>query len=233
VPTKKPRCSRRPSRPRRRPRPGRRDGQARSSCSSSRPRPARRCRTIDARLRAAFQYLAQFGATLREAHPVSKRRFGLIYFGEAAGLSLTEGSADYRFRRSVGEEHFDYVVFRLKVAHLQPEKLEVSGDQVAKVRQRLDAMGARYQVAQERKNDFGMVAHAKLMVVGPFPCEIVVRGDYDQPGFVVEMENVGRLGASRFRLGADELTDEALDELGTWLLGADDAFSRFINRKSK
>jgi hypothetical protein len=68
------------------------------------------------------------------------------------------------------------------------------------------------------------------MVTGPFTCEIVLRGDYDKPGFVVEMENVGRSGATRFRLGPDELTDETLDELGTWLLGADDAFARFIQR---
>jgi hypothetical protein len=32
------------------------------------------------------------------------------------------------------------------------------------------------------------------------------------------------------RLGSDELSDEALDELGHWLLGADDAFARFIAR---
>jgi hypothetical protein len=51
-------------------------------------------------------------------------------------------------------------------------------------------MEARYE-ALEKENDFGMVVNAKLMVTGPFPCEIVLRGDYDQPGFVVEMENVG------------------------------------------
>jgi hypothetical protein len=44
------------------------------------------------------------------------------------------------------------------------------------------------------------------------------------------MENVGRSGPSRFRMGADELTDDTLDELGTWLLGADDAFARFVQR---
>src|SRR5688572_6931718 len=184
---------------------------------------------VDERLRAAFRYLGQFGMMLREAHPVSERRFGVIYFGEPSGLSLCHGSADYRFRRIDGEERFDYVVFKLKVAFARPERLEVSGDQVAKIRQRLDKLEARYE-ALEKKNDFGLVVNAKLMVTGPFPCEIVLRGDYDQPGFIVEMENVGRSGASRFRLGADDLTDEALDELGTWLLGADDAFARFITR---
>ena len=195
-----------------------------------RARKAESHKRVDERLRAAFRYLGQFGMMLREAHPVSERRFGVIYFGEASGLSLSDGSADYRFRRIDGEERFDYVVFRLKVAFVRPERLEVSGDQVPKIRQRLDKLEARYE-ALEKKNDFGMVVNAKLMVSGPFPCEIVLRGDYDQPGFVVEMENVGRSGATRFRLGADELTDEVLDELGTWLLGADDAFARFITRR--
>ena len=185
---------------------------------------------IDERLRAAFRYLGQFGMMLREAHPVSERRFGVVYFGETSGLSLCDGSADYRFRRIDGAERFDYVVFKLKVAFARPERLEVSGDQVTKIRQRLDKLEARYE-ALEKKNDFGMVVNAKLMVTGPFPCEIVLRGDYDQPGFVVEMEDVGRAGAARFRLGADELSDDVLDELGTWLLGADEAFARFITRR--
>src|SRR5688572_2651420 len=33
---------------------------------------------VDERLRAAFRYLGQFGLMLREAHPVSERRFGVI-----------------------------------------------------------------------------------------------------------------------------------------------------------
>ena len=184
---------------------------------------------IDERLRAVFRYLGQFGGMLREAHPVSKRRFGMIYFGEAAGLALVEGSADYRFRRVENEERFDYVVFKFGVSFARPERFEVSGEQLANMRPRLDKLGVRYE-ALEKKNDFGIVVHAKLMVTGPFPCEIVVRGDYDQPGFVVEMQNVGRIGASRFRIGADELTDEILDELGHWLLGAGDAFARLLER---
>jgi hypothetical protein len=185
---------------------------------------------IDERLRAVFRYLGQFGAMLRDAHPVSARRFGLIFFGEASGLSLVEGSADYRSRRLVGEERFDYVVFKFGVSFVRPERFEVSGEQLPKIRQRLDKMAVRYE-ALEKKNDFGMVVHAKLMVTGPFPCQIVLRGDYDKPGFIVEMENVGRSGERRFGLGPDELSDETLDELGHWLLGADDAFARFVERQ--
>ena len=132
-------------------------------------------------------------------------------------------------RRVENEERFDYVVFKFGVSFARPERFEVSGEQLANMRPRLDKLGVRYE-ALEKKNDFGIVVHAKLMVTGPFPCEIVLRGDYDHPGFVVEMQNVGRIGASRFRIGADELTDDILDELGHWLLGAGDAFARLLER---
>ena len=161
--------------------------------------------------------VAQHGAELRE-------------IAECRAQALVGGSADYRLRRLDSEERFDYVVFELKVAFVRPERLEVSGEQLPKIRSRLDAMKVRYE-ALEKKNDFGVVVHAKLMVTGPFPCKILLRGDYDQPGFIVEMENVGRAGAVRFRLGTDELSDETLDELGHWLLGTDDAFGRFIERR--
>ncbi|HEX6530198.1 MAG TPA: serine/threonine-protein kinase, partial [Burkholderiales bacterium] len=185
---------------------------------------------IDERLRAAQRYLGQFGAMLGEAHPVSERRFGVVYFGDVTGVSLVHGSADYRFRRVIGAERMDYVVFKLKVAFVRPQKLEVSGEQLPHIRKRLDSLEARYD-SIEKKNDFGVVVNAALMVRGPFPCEIVLRGDYDQPGFVVEMQNVGRFGATRFRLGPDELSDAILDDLGNWLLGVDDAFARFVARQ--
>ena len=124
------------------------------------------------------------------------------------------------------------MVFKFKVAFARPERLEVSGQQLASIRQRLDKLEAKYE-ALEKKNDFGLVVHAKLMITGPFPCQIVLRGDYERPGFVVEMENVGRSGTASFRLAQDELTDEVFDELGTWLLGADDAFARFVDRQAK
>jgi hypothetical protein len=69
------------------------------------------------------------------------------------------------------------------------------------------------------------------MLSGPFPCETVLRADYDEPGIIVELHNVRRHGALKLRLGVEELTDDVLDEFGTWVLGADDAFERFLKRK--
>jgi hypothetical protein len=66
---------------------------------------------------------------------------------------------------------------------------------------------------------------------GPFPCQAVLRADYDEPGFSLEMMNVRHHGLTKLRLAPEDLNDEVLDEFGTWLLGADDSFERFLKRR--
>ena len=75
------------------------------------------------------------------------------------------------------------------------------------------------------------MVRASFTLSGPFPCQAVLRADYDEPGFNIELLNVRHHGPAKLRLSADELTDEVLDEFGTWVLGADDAFERFLKRK--
>ena len=99
------------------------------------------------------------------------------------------------------------------------------------VQERLSALGIKYDYSVV-KNDFGQVAHAVLALSGPFPCQAVLRGDYDDPGIVIELGNVRQTGQARIRLGLDELTDDVLDEFGTWVLGADDAFERFLKKRA-
>jgi hypothetical protein len=43
--------------------------------------------------------------------------------------------------------------------------------------------------------------------------------------------NVRHHGPAKLRLQPEELNDEVLDEFGTWVLGADEAFERFLKRK--
>jgi len=70
------------------------------------------------------------------------------------------------------------------------------------------------------------------VLTGPFPCQAVIRVDYDEPGFNVELVNVRHHGPAKLRLGPEELNDEVIDEFGTWVLGADDAFERFLKRRA-
>jgi len=97
-------------------------------------------------------------------------------------------------------------------------------------RERLQALGVKHDYVEQR-NEAGQATHAVFTMSGPFPCQAVLRADYDEPGFDLELMNVRHHGPAKLRLAAEELNDEVLDEFGTWVLGADDAFERFFKRR--
>jgi len=186
---------------------------------------------IDERLRAAFRYLSEFASVLNEANPVSDGKQGVMFFGDRAGMILGEGFTDMRTRDVQGKSRADYVTFKYRVHFPKPEKLEVTGQEAQRVQERLKGMGVKHEFSG-RKNELGQLTQASFVLTGPFPCQAVLRADYDEPGFMLELANVRHHGPAKLRLGLDELNDDVLDEFGTWVLGADDSFERFLKRRA-
>ncbi len=185
---------------------------------------------VDERLRAAFRYLAEFTTMLNEANPVSDGNQGVMFFGDRPGMILGEGFTDMRTRDLEGKSRADYVTFKYRVRFQRPERLEVAGQEAQRVHERLKALSIKHEIVG-RKDAQGAYTQATFVVAGPFPCQAVLRADYDEPGFTLELLNVRHHGPARLRLSEDELNDEVLDEFGTWVLGADDGFERFLKRK--
>jgi hypothetical protein len=153
-----------------------------------------------------------------------------MFFGDRAGMILGEGFTDMRTRDLNGKSCADYVTFKYRVRFPKPERLEISGQEAQRVQERLKAMGVKHEFSG-RKNELGQLTHGIFVLSGPFPCQALLRADYDEPGFILELVNVRHHGQAKLRLGPDELDDDVLDEFGTWVLGADDAFERFLKRK--
>jgi hypothetical protein len=185
---------------------------------------------VDERLRAAFRYLSEFATVLNEVNPASDGCQGVMFFGDRMDTILGEGFTDMRTRDVYGKSVADYVTLKYRVRFAKPEKLEVSVQEAQRIRERLLALGVRHDYA-ERKNHAGLVTHATFTTSGPFPCQAVLRADYDEPGVSVELVNVRHHGVAKLRLSPEELNDEVLDEFGTWLLGADESFERFLKRR--
>jgi hypothetical protein len=186
---------------------------------------------IDERLRAAFRYLAEFAAVLNDAEPVSEGKQGVLFFGDRDDMILGEGFTDLRTRDLHGKSCADYITFKYRVRFAKPEKLEVAAQEAPRIQERLKALGIKYETA-ERKNQLGQLAYTTFIMSGPFPCQAVLRADYDDPGILVELMNVRHHGIAKLRLAPEELNDEVLDEFGTWVLGANEAFERFLKRRT-
>jgi len=184
---------------------------------------------VSARLRAAFQYLSELSSALNEAQPVSDRPYAAVYVGQIQNPVLCDGFTDYRSRIVAGTEVFDYVMFKYKIRSPRPVTIEVVGTELPYVRDKLEAMRVQYTV-NETRNDVGVVRRAAIALSGPFPCQIVLRGDYDIYNIRLEAENLRQLGVVKTRMSLEEFTDDVLDELGTYVLGASDSFERFLKR---
>jgi hypothetical protein len=184
---------------------------------------------VDERLRAAFRYLSEFATVLNEANPVSDGSQGVMFFGERSDMILGECFSDLRTRDVHGKSFADFVTLKYRVRFPAPERLEVAVQEAQRIRERLAALGVRHDYA-ERRNQAGLVTHAVFTMSGPFPCQAVLHADYDEPGFNVELMNVRHHGLAKLRLAPEELNDDVLDQFGTWVLGADDAFERFLRR---
>jgi hypothetical protein len=186
---------------------------------------------IDERLRAALRYLSEFTNILNDAHPVSEGMQGVMFFGDRAGMILGDGFTDMRTRDVNGKARADFVTFRYKVRFPEAVKLEVAAQEVPRTQERLKALGVKHEQFAA-KSALGQMTHATFMLDGPFPCQAVLHGDYDNPGIVIELTNVRHHGTAKTRLAPEELNDDVLDEFGTWVLGADDAFERFLKRRT-
>ena len=112
---------------------------------------------------------------------------------------------------------------------MKPERLEVSAKEADRVQERLKGLGIKHQLSS-RPNAQEGATQATFLLDGPFPCHATLRADYDEPGFMLELLNVRHSGPAKARLAVEELNDDVLDEFGTWILGADDAFERFLER---
>ncbi len=199
------------------------------SISAEQSKKAEFAARIDERLRAAFRYLSEFATVLNQAGPVSDGKQGVMFFGDRTGMILGDGFTDMRTRDLNGKSCADYVTFKYRVRFPKPEKLEVTGQEAQRVQERLKAMGVKHEISS-RKNDLGQATHTTFILSGPFPCQALLRADYDEPGFTLDLVNVRHHGQAKLRFGPEELDDDVLDEFGTWVLGADEAFERFLKK---
>ena len=183
---------------------------------------------IDERLRASFHYLSEFARELNTAHPETERPHGMVYLAEAPHAILSDGFTDYRTQEIDKRPRYAYVTFKYKFNATEPVSIPLQGPEIERFRERLDALGIKYKYSG-RMSDLSGSSHATFTVTGPFPCKVTIRGDYEGLGVIVELENVRRHGIRHARLPLDAFTHDVLDELGTYVLGADDAFEARVH----
>jgi hypothetical protein len=185
---------------------------------------ARAMDSLDRALRAANRFFGEFAAQVSSVRPASARPYVFQFVG-AVPVVLSDAGTDARPRIIGNRDYLDYALLRFNAWAQPPAKIVITGDDVARLEAYLKGIKAAYEMQATARHDFGHVTRAIFTVRGPFPCEAVLRADYDKNEVALELSSVRRMGKAVCRVPAAEI-EQAADDLGRYILGADDDFER-------
>jgi hypothetical protein len=185
---------------------------------------------INKNLLASLHFLAEFAKEINAMLPNTETGYGFIYLQKGPQMVLSNAFADYRVRKDDGDEVCDHVFLLYHARYAQPAAVDVAGPDIEHCRRYLSLARVPFEFSAIRKNDFGQPVSGTFTLSDAIPCEMYIRADYDAPAVLIEVLNVGRLGAGRCRLAPEAFNERFADEIAKHALGSENEFARLVTR---
>jgi Protein kinase domain len=180
---------------------------------------------LDAAMRAAQQYLTEFGKEVNEHQPHAGAAYEFIYVGKLPAVTLVQAAVGNRtLKLPEGKELCAQVQFRFGVQPAEPPKFLLLGEDVERCEQYLKSLRVAFD---KRARGDQKERPVQFSVTGALPCEVNIRADYEATTATVELVNVRRVGRVTVRL-ATEAFKNAIDDLARYVLGVDDDFRKHL-----
>ncbi len=185
---------------------------------------------IHKNLLSAMHYLAEFAKELNGVLPSTESTYGFIYLQQASPMVLSSAFADYRLRKVDGDEVCDQVFLTYQARYAQPAAVDVAGPDIEYCRRYLALARVPFEFTAFKKNDFGQAVSGRFSLSSAIPSEIHIRADYEAPAVLIELLNVGRIGAGRCTLAPEAFNERFADEIAKHALGSQNEFAKFLTR---
>jgi len=180
---------------------------------------------LDAAMRAALQYLTEFGKEMNEHQPHAGAPYEFIYVGKVPSVTLTQAAVTSRtLKLPAGQELCAQIGFRFWVRPAEAPKFLLLGEDIGRCEQYLRSMRVEFQVKARGEDRERPV---QFVVTGPLPCDVNVRADYEAATATLELINVRRFGRFTVRLATANFK-ASIDDLARYVLGVDDEFQKLI-----
>lgn len=189
-----------------------------------------RAQLLSASLGAAFHYLDDLVKQLNIIKPAIPKEFvfpGNIPF---ANMNWVVGNIDFRMVPSATDDRrYENLTLRYRIA--SGDKIIITRETTAiePFRKTLHDYGIVFEI-EERLNDRNIAEFARFS----FPCEIkagfIIKADYEAGNLMLRTRNVDRFGMMEFRLRAEDLHQETLDELTHLIMGEKSRFMQMFRR---
>jgi hypothetical protein len=185
---------------------------------------------ISKALLQSMHYLAEFAKGINAIHPSTEGPYGFIFLKQTPQMVLSSAFADYRARKIDGDEVVDYIYLKYQARYDPAATMDVAGADVEHCRRMLAFAAVPFDFSATRKDDFGQATSGTYTVSAPIPCELYIRGDYDAPGVLIELLNVGKLGKGTCRLAPEAYDKSTADEIAKYALASKNEFAKLVSR---
>lgn len=188
---------------------------------------AARMRMIDNGLRAAYRYLNDLAQQLNVLKPPFPGAYQLGTVLRLEGPKWHDSQAD--FRRKVGPTEdlpYERVSFRYLLRGDSPIVLEKADHVVETTRKALSDFGLTFKL-DEMKNFKGFVERGRFTVEPEIKAGLLFEADYDKGEIQLRTRNVQRFGSANYRVPAEAITEQTLEEIALLILGQS---SQFVQR---
>ncbi len=179
---------------------------------------------LSAKLRQAFSYLSEFVRELNAATPAFAGKLSLAYLGNLPAMTLGGGTVDYRTAKINDKEVIDHLSLSYRMSSDEKVRVTLNREEAGALKVQLERNEFKFQ-ENEMTGLFQKVPRVALSVECKMVARVRIRADYNAQAVEFLCQNVGAIGATKYRLAAAEFNDGAVEEFGKRLLGLPNRFT--------
>lgn len=179
---------------------------------------------LSAKLRQAFDYLVAFVHEFNAATPAFAGKLNLLYVGNLPEVTLGGGFVDYRTTRIEDKQVIDYIALTYRMSSEERARFTLNTEEARMLKLQLERAEIKFE-----EREVGHAFHKMPRVALSIECSMIARArlcaDYNALAVEVLCQNVGAVGAVKYRIGAAEFNNDTVEEFGKHLLGLPNRFT--------
>jgi serine/threonine protein kinase len=173
---------------------------------------------LNAKMKQAFAYLVEFVSEFNAATPAYAGKLTLLYAGNLPEPTLNRGFVDYRSTKIDDRQVIEYIALTYRMGSDDKMRVTLNKEEARLLATQLERAEIKFE-----QREVEHAAHKVPRVAFTIDCSMVARArlapDYNALAVDLLCQNVGGVGATRFRIAADRFGEEALEEFGKRILG--------------
>jgi serine/threonine-protein kinase len=179
---------------------------------------------LSAKLRQAHGYLKDFVREFNAATPAFAGKLNLPFLGTLPAMTLGGGTVDYRTVKLNDKEVIDHLSLSYSMSSSEKARVTLNREEARMLRAQLERNEIKFE-EKEVTQLFQKVPRVTMSVECKMIARVRIRADYNAQAVEFLCQNVGMVGAAKFRIAAARFDEDAIEEFGKRMIGLPNRFA--------